>query len=105
MQTVPERQPLITEALVDAEDGTLTINGFATDGSGNSAIGYQAGNRNRTGSNNVYTGSAGEDGESGVVGGPDTHTRTIMPCVRRCRRRSPRARRCSGGPTTRLSRE
>ncbi len=27
-QTVPERQPLITEALVDAENGTLTINGF-----------------------------------------------------------------------------
>ena len=27
-QTAPERQPLITEALVDAENGTLTINGF-----------------------------------------------------------------------------
>ncbi len=27
-QTAPERQPLITEALVDAESGTLTINGF-----------------------------------------------------------------------------
>lgn len=26
--TAPERQPLITEALVDAENGTLTINGF-----------------------------------------------------------------------------
>ena len=24
----PERQPLITEALVDAESGTLTINGY-----------------------------------------------------------------------------
>ena len=27
-QAPPERQPLITEALVDAENGTLTINGF-----------------------------------------------------------------------------
>jgi hypothetical protein len=27
-QAAPERQPLITEALVDAENGTLTINGF-----------------------------------------------------------------------------
>ena len=27
-QTPPERQPLITEALVDGENGTLTINGF-----------------------------------------------------------------------------
>ena len=27
-QTAPGRQPLITEALVDAENGTLTINGF-----------------------------------------------------------------------------
>ena len=27
-QTAPERQPLITEALVDGENGTLTINGF-----------------------------------------------------------------------------
>ncbi len=27
-QSAPERQPLITEALVDAENGTLTINGF-----------------------------------------------------------------------------
>ncbi len=28
VQAAPERQPLITEALVDAENGTLTINGF-----------------------------------------------------------------------------
>ena len=27
-RAVPERQPLITEALVDAENGTLTVNGF-----------------------------------------------------------------------------
>ena len=27
-QAAPERQPLITEALVDAENGTLTINGY-----------------------------------------------------------------------------
>ncbi len=27
-QTAPERQPIITEALVDAESGTLTINGY-----------------------------------------------------------------------------
>ena len=27
-QSAPERQPLITEALVDAENGTLTINGY-----------------------------------------------------------------------------
>ena len=51
------------------------------DGSGNTApSATRPGNRNRTGSDNVYIGSAGEPGESGVirVGNPNTHTRTVL---------------------------
>ena len=37
------------------------------EGSGNVAIGFEAGVRNRTGSDNVYIGSAGQNGEEGVI--------------------------------------
>ena len=53
---------------------------FNTDGSCNTATGYQAGNRNRTGINNVYIGAAGEEGQEGAIriGNPNTHRKTTL---------------------------
>lgn len=68
-------------------DGNLAIGGAAlrgsrdiSTGSNNTALGFQAGRRNHTGSNNVYINSPGELGEEGVIriGDPDTHTKTYL---------------------------
>ena len=49
-------------------------------GVGNVALRARAGIRNRDGSDNLYFGSLGEAGESGVIriGTPGTHTRTVL---------------------------
>ena len=49
-------------------------------GSSNTAIGYEAGINNRTGGNNVYIGSRGENSDEGVIriGDPNTHTKTYL---------------------------